>query len=212
MRPAGKAPAARRGRARGRRQRTATPGATKADSLVVARTVVGGRCRQPPRAAAQGSAHDLAGQSGRRLRAGGVARRTPVRDRAGRGAGAAGPSLSRQAADRGAGTAMVSLVAVGLSLVTWVLMMVGGYVLAVHRARSAADLAALAGAVAYAGGRDACAAADQSARTNHGQVTACRVEGSPASFVLTLTAQAPVGWTIPGAPRTVAAESRAGNA
>ncbi len=114
--------------------------------------------------------------------------------------------------DRAAGTTMAALVAVALCLVTVVLLLVSGYVLAAHRARAAADLAALAGATAYVAGQDACATAGRSAQTNRGQLTRCRVEGTTGSFVVTVTAQVSVGWAIPGTPRTVSAEARAGNA
>ena len=102
--------------------------------------------------------------------------------------------------------------AVALCLVTVVLLLVSGYVLAAHRARAAADLAALAGATAYVAGQNACATAGRSAQTNRGQLTRCRVEGTTGSFVVTVTAQVSVGWAIPGTPRTVSAEARAGNA
>ena len=63
--------------------------------------------------------------------------------------------------ERGSGT----LLMVGVSAVLMVLAFAGvvaaGYLAAVHRARSAADLAALSGAVEVQRGGDACVAAEE---------------------------------------------------
>lgn len=52
-----------------------------------------------------------------------------------------------------------------------------GLVLAEHRARTAADLAAVAGAQAHYQGEAGCGRAGDTAALNHAQLIACRVEG-----------------------------------
>jgi secretion/DNA translocation related TadE-like protein len=83
-------------------------------------------------------------------------------------------------------------------------------VLASHRARVAADLAALAAATAEVGGTDACSAARTNARTNGAQVVTCRVIGETSSFAVGVTVGASTGLRAP-LPATVSAEAHAGN-
>jgi len=83
-------------------------------------------------------------------------------------------------------------------------------VLAGHRARSAADLAALAAATAEVGGGDACSAARVNARTNGAAVVTCRISGEASSFVAAVTVSASSGLRAP-LPDAVSAEAHAGN-
>ena len=57
----------------------------------------------------------------------------------------------------------------------------------VHQTRSAADLAALAGADAFNAGHDACATADATATGNHTTMTACGVDSNGVDFVVRVT-------------------------
>jgi secretion/DNA translocation related TadE-like protein len=72
------------------------------------------------------------------------------------------------------------LAVVGISLFVLLSLLgsvVGGALVTLRRAQAAADLAALAGAVALQHGGDACAAAERSARLNHTRLSQCRLEG-----------------------------------
>lgn len=86
-----------------------------------------------------------------------------------------------------------------------------GYLLAAQRARTAADLAALSGATAFAGGEDACAAARRFARANSASVVSCNQVGDAVDFVVTVEAQVRVGVHVPGLPSTVRAIAYAGS-
>src|SRR5690242_19734995 len=71
--------------------------------------------------------------------------------------------------------------------------MAGGLVAARHRAQSAADLGALAGAVrAVEGAGVACPAAERIVRANGARMVACRVEG--LDVVVTAQVSGPAGW------------------
>jgi len=83
-------------------------------------------------------------------------------------------------------------------------------VLAGHRARAAADLAALAGATAAAEGLDACRTAQAVAEVNGGVLTSCRFAGTPTSFVVSVTVAVRTGLRAP-LPDAVHADAKAGN-
>ena len=104
---------------------------------------------------------------------------------------------------------MIGIMAVVVLLVGAALL-IAGYLLAHHRARAAADLAALSGATAYAAGNDACTQARRTARANGAQITSCELAGDPVDFVVTVRTKVPVGVRIGGLPRSVAAEAHAG--
>ena len=108
-----------------------------------------------------------------------------------------------------------SVLMVGLLSVVVVLgaaaALIGGYALAYHRARSAADLAALSGAVAEQG-RPACVDADRIARANRVRLADCDQVGDQVDFVLTVRVAAAVQSRLPGLPDEVEAEAHAGPA
>lgn len=114
--------------------------------------------------------------------------------------------------DHGAGTPMVAMVAAFVVLLSIVGVVAGAYLTATHRARGAADLAALAAAHAYAAGGDACRQAGAVAAANATELSACQVEGSPASFVVAVTVRSPVRLAVPGLPEAATASARAGTA
>lgn len=89
-------------------------------------------------------------------------------------------------------------------------MVVAGYVVGHHRARAAADLAALSGAAAYAAGRDACAEARRAARTNGAAVTRCQRVGDDIDFVVTVRTAVEIRARLAGLPRRIEAEAYAG--
>ena len=87
---------------------------------------------------------------------------------------------------------------------------VAGYLVSVHRARSAADLAALSGAVAYSLGGDACARSTSTAVANAATVTDCTADGDQVDFVVSVTVSVKVGRTVPGLPDRISARACAG--
>jgi secretion/DNA translocation related TadE-like protein len=89
-------------------------------------------------------------------------------------------------------------------------VVVAGYLVGHHQARSAADLAALSGAVAYSRGQAACPQARRIARQNGASVASCARVGDEIDFVVTVRAVVAVRSRLPGLPRTVEAEAHAG--
>ena len=89
-------------------------------------------------------------------------------------------------------------------------MVICGYLLGYHRARAAADLAALSGAVAYQQGRDGCAEARRLAAANGAGLAGCDEVGDQVDFVITVRVTVAVGLRVPGLPRTITAEAHAG--
>ena len=89
-------------------------------------------------------------------------------------------------------------------------MVICGYLLGYHRARAAADLAALSGAVAYQQGRDGCAEARRLAAANGAGLAGCDEVGDQVDFVITARVTVVVGLRVPGLPRTITAEAHAG--
>ena len=82
----------------------------------------------------------------------------------------------RRAADgeRGSATVWVLMACGVLAAIGVAAVLVGAAAVARHRATTAADLAALAGAVRAVEGADACAAAARLAAANAADLTACR--------------------------------------
>jgi len=79
--------------------------------------------------------------------------------------------------DRGALTVTTAFVVAAVLALTVAVLLVGRAAAAAHSARSAADLAALAGAHALRAGSDACAAAAGLATANSATTTACSIDG-----------------------------------
>jgi secretion/DNA translocation related TadE-like protein len=104
---------------------------------------------------------------------------------------------------------------IGVMIVITVLALTGtcvaAYAVAVHRARAAADLAALSGAVAWSAGEDGCAAARTIARANGTSLADCDQVGDQIDFVITVRVDREVPpMMLPGLPRTVSAKAHAG--
>ena len=89
-------------------------------------------------------------------------------------------------------------------------MVITGYLIGHHRARAAADLAALSGAAAYVRGQDVCDQARQIARQNGADLISCTRVGDDLDFVVTVRTAVPARSRLPGMPRTVEAEAHAG--
>jgi secretion/DNA translocation related TadE-like protein len=89
-------------------------------------------------------------------------------------------------------------------------LLIAGYAVGYHRARSAADLSALAGAAAFQQRRDACAQARQTARQNGARVERCDLVGDAIDFVITVRVSVTTRTRTPQLPTKVAAEAHAG--
>lgn len=110
------------------------------------------------------------------------------------------------ARERGAATLLVVSASGLLLFVGLALSGVSALVVAHRRAQSAADLAALAGAVAAADARDACAAATLTARANEAELVACSRSGTEVRVTVIVS-----GIAVPGGrPLDLRAEARAG--
>lgn len=103
-----------------------------------------------------------------------------------------------------------AVLAVVLVMAATTAILVVTAVLAGHRARAAADLSALAGATAAADGLDACRTARAVAESNDATLTACRLVGTPSSFVVEVTVAVNTGLRAP-LPDAVHADAKAGN-
>jgi secretion/DNA translocation related TadE-like protein len=89
--------------------------------------------------------------------------------------------------DRGAVT-VLAVAFLGLVLLVGAALGVAAAMVVDHRrAQAAADLAALAGAVAHQRGEDGCAAAARVASANSGVLTECTVEGDDVGVEVRVT-------------------------
>ncbi len=123
---------------------------------------------------------------------------------------ATGDVGGRKQDERGSGSILMAGVMGVVVALSCVAMMVGGYLLAHHRARSAADLAALSAAVGYQRGRDACPEARRLAERNGAVLADCDQVGDQIDFVVTVVVRIPVRSVLPGLPAWVSAEAHAG--
>jgi len=84
--------------------------------------------------------------------------------------------VKREPRDRGSASLICLAVGIALAAMAVGVSTGGGFVVAAHRARNAADAAALAGALTVTRGT-ACAAAERLAAENRGRLAACEVSG-----------------------------------
>jgi len=123
----------------------------------------------------------------------------------------AGSRYQRGSRDqRGSGTVLMAAIMSVVVTLGAAATVVAGYLVSHHQARSAADLAALSGAAAYASGADACDQARRTARRNGATATRCDQVGDPVDFVVTVRVVVGVRVRSPGLPRQVDAEAHAG--
>nr|WP_300143417.1 Rv3654c family TadE-like protein [Propionicimonas sp.] len=117
-------------------------------------------------------------------------RRTPERGRAagrGRAAERGRAVPGADGCERGSGTLLAAAALLVAGLVAGALLVVAGYLAALHHARAAADLVALSGAATQARGGDACRTARELARQNGVRLAECRVRGDSFDFVVSTT-------------------------
>lgn len=113
--------------------------------------------------------------------------------------------------ERGGGT-MVSLSTIAVVTLLGVVVVVGVlYVAAVHRARGAADLAALSAAARVPDGGDVCGAAERVAGRNGAEVVACETAGDTVEWAVHVKVKLEVKPLFPGLPDHVPAEAWAGS-
>ena len=112
--------------------------------------------------------------------------------------------------ERGSGSVLVMAVMVVVLAVASAGILVAGYLVGAHRAKSVADLAAVSGAAAVVAGGDGCATARRVATRSGVVVSRCQQVGDQIDFVVgvTATVTAPVG--VPGLPRHISAVAYAG--
>jgi len=118
------------------------------------------------------------------------------------------PSVPSRSAERGSGTVLV-LAAIGVLLVLATAgLQLGAAATAAHRARTAADLSALAGATALQEGGDVpCALVAEVAGRNGADVIACSL-GVGESVTVRVSIEVTTRW--PGVPHRAVASARAG--
>ena len=112
--------------------------------------------------------------------------------------------------ERGVATVLMVGVLAVLTLLGGGAMLIAGYEVGHHRARAAADLAALSAASAFEQGADGCAQARRTAAGNGAQVVGCELVGDIVDFVFTVKVSLAVPTRVPGLPRTIRAEAHAG--
>jgi secretion/DNA translocation related TadE-like protein len=104
---------------------------------------------------------------------------------------------------------MVGIMGVVVALSSAALV-ISGYAVGYHRARAAADLSALSGAVAFQQGREPCTQAAMTAKQNGARADRCNQVGDAVDFVVTVRVSVVADMRLPHLPRTVAAEAHAG--
>ena len=123
------------------------------------------------------------------------------------------PPRRHQPLDRpGSGTLLVAGVMGVVGAAALVAMLLAGYLVTEHRARGAADLAALSAAAAYQQGADPCAQARRTAAANGARVARCDRVGDAVDFVVSVVVVVDADSRVPGLPRTVPARANAGPA
>lgn len=88
--------------------------------------------------------------------------------------------------------------------------LLAGYLVAFHRARHAADLAAVSGAAGTDRGEPGCPVAERIARTNGASQVTCEQVGDAVEFVVSVEVRMPVQPVIRGLPPDVPARADAG--
>jgi secretion/DNA translocation related TadE-like protein len=111
---------------------------------------------------------------------------------------------------RGSGTMlMVGVLGVLLAFGTTAVW-AAGYLAAAHKARAAADLAALSAAVAIEAGADGCAVARRVSADNGTRLSVCDRVGDQVDFVVSVEVGRSIRTGVPGLPAEVTAVAHAG--
>ncbi|MEL4503637.1 Rv3654c family TadE-like protein [Luteococcus sp. H138] len=113
--------------------------------------------------------------------------------------------------ERGAGTALTATLLLCLCAAMVVGVWIAGWVDSIHRARSAADLAALAGAQAHAKDGEACATARSAASRNGAALESCNVQGGRRDFLVTVEVRLELRPVVGGVRRQAVEKAVAGS-
>lgn len=113
--------------------------------------------------------------------------------------------------ERGSASVLLAGVMGVVVLLSCAAMVVVGYAVAAHRARGAADLAAVSGAAAYGQGADACAQARRTAVDNGARLVRCDQVGDQVDYVVTVRVAIGVRVRVAGLPRQVESLAHAGS-
>jgi len=113
--------------------------------------------------------------------------------------------------ERGSGTVLMMSVILIAAMVAFVCACLLAWFGCVHKARAAADLAALAGADAHASGGNACEAAKLTAARNQAELTACKVDSNGVQFIVRVAVQVDAKPQIFIGPQRFGHKSEAGN-
>lgn len=117
--------------------------------------------------------------------------------------------MRRKGRERGSGTLLVVAVSLVVLVLTGLVAVVAGYLVAGHAARGSADLVALSAAAEQVRGGRACSVAASVASANRVRLQECRVRGDSFDFVVAVTVSLPVN-APPGLPTRLLATARAG--
>jgi len=112
--------------------------------------------------------------------------------------------------DTGAGTVLTAVGMLVILAITIIGLWIASWIDAVHQARHAADLAALAAAAARVDGREPCPAAGRTAEANRATLVSCTARGSIAVFGVRVRVTVPLSPRAPGGPTVVGADAVAG--
>lgn len=110
--------------------------------------------------------------------------------------------------ERGAAAVLVLPLVGLLTVLALLAAVVAGALVSVRRAQAAADLAALAGAVASGSGEDACGAAARVADRNRARLTSCLRAGLEVAVVVAVETPMPAGRSLQVTARARAGPSR----
>lgn len=113
--------------------------------------------------------------------------------------------------ERGGGTMLMIGVCLVVMVLGYTAMIICGYLIAGHRARAAADLAALSAATTASQGGDPCGAARRNAQAHRARITSCERVGDQIDFVVSVTATVRTTLAPPGLPRQISAVAHAGS-
>lgn len=112
--------------------------------------------------------------------------------------------------ERGAATLAVAGALLMLLVLTGAAAVVAGYLVATHRARGAADLAAVSAAGRHAAGLPGCPVAHQLATVHGATLRRCTEVGDGIDFVVSVEVAVEVAVPAPGLPTRITARAHAG--
>ncbi|NNG20905.1 TadE-like protein [Naumannella sp. ID2617S] len=112
--------------------------------------------------------------------------------------------------DRGVSSLLVSAVVLVVLVLAGAGSLIAGYAVSAHRARGAADLAAVSAAGRHSSGGEGCPAARRVAEAHGASVRRCTEVGDRIDFVISVEVAVPVRAPAPGLPTEAVARAHAG--